>query len=125
MFRGMLRPGQGFREFWILRRAGGTTRTGRPCTSSYELEGSFFGIITQTSPEGIEQQKQHGSPTKYTIVQHGIKDRASATDVLALDEPVPGGGMVTRYFLVLQQPRNPGGIGHFLTYKVEEREDLQ
>lgn len=125
MFSTMMRPGQGFKEFRILRRGGGVRKSGRPCTAGYEPEGSFYGIITQTTPKGTEQQKQQGSPVTYTIVQYEIKDRAFATDVLELTEPVPGAGMVTRYFNVIQQPRDPGSLGRCLVYKVEEREDLQ
>ena len=35
-FNGLLRPGQGFKPFTVLRRVGATTATGRPYTGSLE-----------------------------------------------------------------------------------------
>lgn len=125
MFRGLLRPGQGFKEFHVFRRKGELTKTGRPRTGEYVPEGTFFGTISQSAPEETEQQKQRGSPVTFTIIQKGGKNRAYANDVLELTEPVQGGGCLTRRFLVKGQPRNPGELNHFIVYKVEEREDLQ
>lgn len=116
-FRGFLRPGQGFKPFEVFKREGKTTNTGRPYTGRLEPRGAFMGIISQASPREIEQQKQLGTPITHTIVQYGTKNRAYATDVLFLiDEG--------RYFLVQGEPQNPGELGHFLIYRVEERNDL-
>ena len=117
-FRPMLRPGQGFKSFRILRREGGLTEKGRPTTSSLKSQGEFLGMITQASPTEIEQHKQAGSPITHTIVQRGTKCRAKATDVLELERE-------GRRFLVKGDPQDPGELGHFLIYKVEERDDLQ
>lgn len=119
-FRPMLRPGQEFQLFSVLRRVGTTTNTGRPTTSKLESQGEFYGIISQASPKEIEQHKQLGSPITHTIVQRGTKIRAKATDVLEL-----GSGDNKRRFLVQGEPKDPGELGHFLIYKVEERADLQ
>lgn len=126
MFRGLLRPGQGFKTFRVLRRVGGVTATGRPYTGNLEPQGEFLGIISQASPKEIEQHKQLGTPITHTILQQFTKDRAFATDVLELTERSPiDGSEVTRRFLVQGSPHNPGELDHFLVYKVEERKDLQ
>ncbi len=123
MFRGLLRPGQGFKTFKVLKRVGGTTRTGRPYTGDLEPMGEFYGIISQASPKEIEQWKQSGHPITHTIVQHRAMTNAIETDVLELDEMV-NGCCCSRRFLV-QGVRDPGELGHFLVYQVEEREDLK
>ena len=120
-FRPMLRPGQGFKPFRVLRREGGLTATGRPTTSALKPQGEFFGIITQASPHEMEQHKQLGSPITHTIVQRGTRNRARATDILELVQCDCG----PRRFLVQGEPQDPGELGHFLIYKVEERADLQ
>ena len=120
-FRPMLRPGQGFKPFRVLRRVSGTTETGRPHTGSLAPVGKFLGMITQASPAEIEQHKQLGSPITHTIVQRGTNSRAKATDVLELDD----GSRNPRRFMVQGEPQDPGELGHFLVYKVEERADLQ
>ena len=117
MFRGLLRPGQGFKPFTVYRREGATTKTGRPVAGQLERQGVFLGIISQASPKEIEQHKQLGHPITHTIVQRGTDNRAMATDVLELEHE-------KRRFLVHGQPKDPGELGHFLIYTVEEREDL-
>lgn len=127
-FNGFLRPGQGFKPFTVLRRVGATTVTGRPYTGSLETMGTFLGIISQASPTEKEQWKQLGTPITHTIVQRGTQNRAMATDVLQLEEPLPcgcAGPPKIRRFLVQEEPQNPGELGHFLVYRVEERKDLQ
>ena len=119
-FRPMIRPGQGFQLFSVLRRVGTTTKTGRATTSKLTSHGEFYGIISQASPKEIEQHKQLGSPITHTIVQRGTAFRAVATDVLEL-----GSGDNKRRFLVQGEPKDPGELGHFLIYTVEERADLQ
>lgn len=122
-FRPMLRPGQGFKLFRILRRVGVTTNTGRPTTSSLASQGEFHGMITQADPKEIERHQQLGTPITHTIVQRGTTPhRAKATDVLELIE---GSGDKPRRFLVQGEPKDPGELGHFLIYKVEERADLK
>lgn len=119
-FRPMLRPGQGFKPFQVFRREGGKTASGRPHTSELKPQGKFLGIISQASPKEVEQFKQLGTPITHTIVQRGTKNRARATDVL-----VQGEGDDARRFLVKGDPQDPGELGHFLIYSVEERDDLQ
>ena len=126
MFRGLLRPGQGFKTFRVLRRSGGIHPGGRPHTAGLEPQGEFLGIISQASPKEIEQHKQLGTPITHTIVQQFTHNRAFSNDVLELTERSPMDGKeVTRKFLVQGSPHNPGELDHFLVYKVEERKDLQ
>lgn len=127
-FNGLLRPGQGFKPFTVLRRTGATTPTGRPYTGELTEMGQIIGIISQASPTEKEQWKQLGTPITHTIVQRGTKNRAMATDILQLVPPAPCdfvGPMPARYFLVQGEPQDPGELGHFLVYRVEERKDLQ
>lgn len=126
-FNGLLRPGQGFKPFRVLRRSGTVTQTGRPYTGELTQVGVFNGIISQASPTEKEQWKQLGNPITHTIVQRGTRGRAFANDVLELVEKrhCEDGEPKTRRFLVQGQPQDPGELGHFLIYKVEEREDLQ
>lgn len=126
-FNGLLRPGQGFKPFTVLRREGATTVTGRPYTGSLTQKGTFLGIISQASPKEQEQWKQLGTPITHTIVQRGTKNRAKANDVLELTPPASCDGEAppARRFLVQGDPQDPGELGHFLVYRVEERKDLQ
>ena len=121
-FRGHLRPGQGFRPLTVWRREGGVTATGRPYTGELTEQGTLLGIITQCSPEEIDQFKQNGHPVTHTIVQRGTKNRAKETDVLEVKPKVEGGD--SRYFLV-QTVHDPAELGHFTVYKALERSDLQ
>ena len=119
-FRGLLRPGQGFKPFYVMRRKGGKTRTGRPTTQGFTEMGMFYGIVSQASEDEKEQWKQEGHPITHTIVQRGTENHATATDVLEYREE----GKIRR-FHVKGKPHNPGELRHFLVYGVEEREDLQ
>ena len=120
-FRPMLRPGQGFKSFRVLRREGGITEKGRPTASTLKPQGEFYGMISKASPKEMEQHKQLGSPITHTIVQRGTQNRAKATDILELTQC----GCAPRRFLVQGEPHDPGELGHFLVYTVEERTDLQ
>lgn len=115
MYRGLLRPGQGFKPFTVLRRSGGTTTRGRPIAGGLEPVGRIIGIISQASQSETEQHKQNGHPISHTIVQRGNIDRAKPTDVLELEDG--------RRFYV-QDVHDPGELGHFTVYGVEERTDL-
>lgn len=120
MFRGLLRPGQGFRPFSVLRRTGGITANGRPTTSKLTEQSEIYGIISQASQKEQAQWKQNGHPITHTVIQRGVEGKAMVTDVLELKTP----GEPSRRFLV-QGVHNPAELGHFISYKVEERNDLQ
>lgn len=117
MFRGLLRPGQGFKPFCVLSRCGGVSESGTPFTGKLAHVGKIVGIISQASQKEQEQWKQSGHPITHTIVQKGAKGRAKPTDVLELPDS-------KRRFLV-QGVQDPGELGHFTIYHVEERADLQ
>lgn len=121
-FRQMLRPGHGFQTFRVLRRVGETTNTGRPYTNKLAPQGEFYGMLTEASPEDIERYKKLDTPITHTIVQQGTANRAKATDILELVD-ICGGK--PRCFLVTKEPKNPGDLGHYLIYRVEERADLK
>ena len=122
MFRGLLRPGQGFKPFTVLRRVSSKTKSGTPITGDLERQGVILGIISQATPKDIEQHKQLGHPITHTIVQRGTENQAKARDVLELASIVHG--EKPRRFLVQTHPQDPGELGHFLVYHVEERFDL-
>ena len=122
LFRPMLRPGQGFKPFLVLRRVGGISNTGRAHTNSLAPQGEFYGMITQADPKEIERHKALGTPITHTIVQRGTTNRAKGTDILVLRQ---GCGDKPRRFLVQGDPKDPGELGHVLIYKVEERADLK
>ena len=117
-FRAMIRPGQGFQPFRVLRKEGGLTEKGRPTTSSLKPQGEFLAIISQDSPSETGDHKQHQSPIIHTLVQRGTKNCAKSEDIL---ERVKDG----KRFRVTKDPENPGDLGLFLVYTVEERDDLQ
>ena len=119
-FRGLLRPGQGFKRFTVMRRSTGLSATGRPITTEPQRHGEFFGMISQATPREIEQWNQVGTPITHTIVQRGTTCRAKSGDELELEA---AGGK--RRFRVQGEPQDPGELGNFLIYKVEERRDLQ
>lgn len=121
-FRGNHRPGQGFKPFKILKRVGGVSKSHRPGTARLECQGEFYGMISQASPREVEQWKQSGHPISHTIVQYGSQNNAVETDIIELNEPGSNKAK-TRKFLV-QAVRDPGGLGHTVVYKVEERVDL-
>lgn len=120
MFRGLLRPGQGFRPYTVLRREGSTTATGRPVARELVPKGTFLGMISRASQAEQDQWKQRGHPISHTVLQRGTKNRARAEDVLELKSP---DGTTVRRFLV-QGVHDPAELGHFTSYQVLEREDL-
>lgn len=122
-FRGHLRPGQGFKPFTVYSRVSSRTASGRVTSGELEPQGVFLGIITEATAKEIEQHKQQGHPITHTIVQRGTVNRAKATDVLVLENELKENGK-PRKFLLPKHPKDPGELGHFLVYHVEERDDL-
>ena len=123
-FRGLLRPGRGFQPYTVLRRKGGMTATGRPKTGKLEPDGVIWGIISRASQNEQEIWKQKGHPITHTVIQRGTMGAAQADDVLELVKKREDGTEYSRRFLI-KGTRDPGEIGHFTVYAVEEREDLQ
>lgn len=121
MFRGLLRPGQGFRRYTVLRRENGITATGRPITRNLSQRGTFLGMISRASQAEQEQWKQRGHPISHTVLQRGTENRARPEDVLELEST---DGAAARRFLV-QGVHDPAELGHFTAYQVLEREDFE
>lgn len=118
MFRGFLRPGQGFKTFTVVRKTGGVTKNGRPQKSEKTECEEFLGIISQASQREQAQWKQNGHPITHTIVRRGGNATVRTTDILELRTPDK-----VRKFRV-QGIHDPAELGHFVSYKVEERDDL-
>ena len=116
MFRGFLRPGQGFKKYKVLRKKNGVNESGRVTKSELTDLGELIGIISQASQKEKEQWKQSGHPITHKVVQRG-SPAAKPTDILLMDG-------TDRRFLV-QGVHDPAELGHFTSYFVEEREDLQ
>lgn len=116
-FRAIIRPGQGSKPFKVLRREGGLTAKGRPTTSVLKPHGVIYGIVSKTDPTETDQNKQKGSPKIYTIVQRGTVNQAMANDILEREDG--------KRLLVKGDPKDPGGLGLFSVYTVEERDDLK
>ncbi len=125
MLRSMLRPGQGFRYFEAYNREGGLSENGRPATKEFVYCGRFAGIIMRASHGEVEQWKsreqfrQEGHPITHKIIQRGSQLAIKASDML---ESTQDGK--TRRFIV-KGITEPGELGYFTVYFVEEREDLQ
>lgn len=124
-FRGLLRPGQGFKHFSILRRKGAATPSGRPYTGALSPCGELVGMITEADPKDIERYKRQETPITHTIVQRGSTARAKANDILELQQVSCDRDGAHRRFIVKGDPKDPGELGHFLIYHVEERKDLK
>ncbi len=116
-FTALLRPGQGFKPFSVLRETEEVSDSGWACKVSRETAGTIHGIISQANQTEKEQWKQSGHPITHTVVQVGNANRAKATDVLFLEAE-------NRRFLV-QGVQDPAELGHYTVYHVEERADLQ
>lgn len=114
MIRSSLRPGQGFKKFTRYKHSGKLTAQ-RRAGSSQEECGYLFGILSDATPEEIEQWGTTESPITHKIVQYGGTNKAADKDYLVFNG---------RYFYIQRSPRNPGGLGHFTVYYCEERRGL-
>ncbi len=119
MFGGLLRPGQGFRWFTVLKREGNVSENGRPKLQTLSEAGKITGIISQASQKEKDQWKQAGHPITHKVIQQGAENRAQPEDVLEIEI----NGKVRRF--LIQGVHDPAELGHFTTYFTEEREDLQ
>ena len=120
VFHTMLRPGQGFRQYAILRSESGETAGGRPCKSTPKEVGIVLGIMAAADPKEMTAWSQRGTPVSCKVVQYspGIMARESDYLQVQLD-----GESRPRCYRV-QGVENPGLFGHFAIYYCDEREDL-
>ena len=117
----MLRPGQEFKEFQILKKK--TTRSSAGSigkSAGFEEIGTLKGAISSTSPRETEFWKQNGHEVSHKIIQyHGAK--AKKGQFLQRVNPVTN--EVNTYYI--ETIKNPGGLDHFTVYMVNERDDLK
>lgn len=127
MFSHRLRPGQGFQSFIIMRDGGGYVSSSGAVMQNRIVGETIKGIISQASQREKDEWKQTGHPISHTIVQKGHKNRANAGDFLCLtkrrecDETMQPQGRM--YYI--QGTHDPGELGHFTVYYVEERLDME
>ncbi len=120
MFHGFVRPGQGFQWFTVLRRENSVSDNGRIAREMITPAGKIAGLLMAASVgdmqqwKGSEAYKQNTHTVLYKIIERGKSGIVKPTDVLELGE---------RQFVVTGI-HNPGGLGHFTVYFVEERLDL-
>ncbi|WOC33477.1 MULTISPECIES: hypothetical protein [Caproicibacterium] len=120
MFRAMLRPGQGFRTYKILRSKPGETASGRPCKSTPKEVGALLGFMVAADPKEMTAWRQRGTPVSCKIVQDRPDVLAQESDFLQVQLT---GEKKARCYRV-QGVENPGLLGHAVIYYCDEREDL-
>ena len=112
-----LRPGQGFKDFIVLKRktkVSGSGSVGRG--SEFFENGKLRGMLATTSPKERETWKQNGYEVSNNVVSTG-PPKANQNDYLYMKDS----GRIFRISAV----KNPGGLDHFTIYYVDERKDLQ
>lgn len=120
MFHTMLRPGQGFRQYSILRSESGETAGGRPYKGIPKEVGMLLGIMVAADPKEMVLWKQRDTPITCKVVQYAPGTMAQASDFLQLK--IDGESRPRCYRV--QGTENPGLYGHFAIYYCDEREDL-
>lgn len=120
MFHTMLRPGQGFRQYSILRSESGETAGGRPCKGVPKKVGTLLGMMAAADPKEMTAWSQRGTPVSCKVVQYAPGTMAAAADLLQIQLD---GESRPRCYRV-QGVENPGFFGHFAIYYCDEREDL-
>lgn len=124
MFSHLHRPGQGIKQMTILSRNGALSGNGRPAAQAYTPAGTIYGFLMRASQGEVEQWKsrsqwkQEGHPLTHKIIQQSGQLRAGLSDWLQLSE-----NNNVRCFQI-KGVHNPGELGHFTVYYVEERKDL-
>lgn len=104
-FRGLLRPGQGFRPFIVFSRDNTLTETGRPQVGRLVEQGTFIGIIS-CQPERAGAVEAARLPDHAHHRAERDPGQSKATDVLMLKPPNPHMGR-PRFFLVQESRRTP------------------
>jgi|GEM_PF-376052 len=120
VFHTMLRPGQGFRQYSILRSESGETAGGRPCKGVPKKVGTLLGMMAAADPKEMTAWSQRGTPVSCKVVQYAPGTMAAAADFLQIQLD---GESRPRCYRV-QGVENPAFFGHFAIYYCDEREDL-
>lgn len=115
-----IRPGQGFKKFYVAKLGKSVNSKGRVQKAKYEDIGTIIGILATANQKEIEQWKQNGHPITHKVVQRGVNIQAVAGNYLILSGPEKK----DRYFYI-QGRNNPGEMNHMIRYFVEERSDLK
>lgn len=117
MFTANLLPGQGFSPFYVHRKIGGVTSSGKPKTASLQkTDIEFLGTLLNASQKEVEYWKQNGHPITHKIIEYTAQAKAKATDYLVMADG--------REFYV-QGTKNPGNMNLTMIYYVEERLDVR
>jgi len=124
MFSFFHRPGQGMKQLTILSHNGALLKNGRPAAEAYMPAGIIYGFIMRASHGDVEQWKsrnqwkQEGHPVTHKIIQMSGQSHAELSDCFQISD-----GNSTRHFQI-KGIHNPGELGRFTIYYVEERKDL-
>ena len=124
MFVNFHRPGQGMKHLIILSRNSALLEDGRPASQTYTPIGSIYGFLMRASHGDVEQWKsrnqwkQEGHPVTHKIIQMNGQLHAELSDWLQLSD-----NNSMRLFRI-KGIHNPGELGYFTVYYVEERKDL-
>ncbi|MCL6597946.1 MAG: phage head closure protein [Alicyclobacillus macrosporangiidus] len=107
-----LTPNMLWKTFDWQRRTTGQDSRGRP-VPGWSSVGQIRGIISDSSPEEKLRYQQMQHPITHEIAVQG-SPQAAPGDLLVLDG---------RHFFI-QDVQDPGGLGMWTLYKVEERRDV-
>lgn len=117
MFVAHLLPGQGFCSFYVHRKIGGLSVSGKPKAASLQKTNiEFLGALLGASQKEQEEWKQKGHPITHKIIEYSAQAKAKATDYLVMSDG--------REFYV-QGVKNPANLNVTMIYYVEERFDVR
>ena len=121
MFTGnvMLLPGQELREFdvWKIETRG--TDIGREgLINDYVKLGTLRAILAQARPEEIQRWRQLGHPVSHKVIMQHIPPFAVNAGYV-FEQKSSG-----QRFYVSTLPYEPGGIGHWTIFYLNDRRDV-
>lgn len=109
-----LRPGNLFKDFLVAKSGGGVDSKGR-AAKSYDTDNATMirAVLAQATPQEKARWEQIQHPITHTIVDRG-RPRAKENDLMTCGD---------RKFFI-QGVDEPGQLGLYTIYYVEERRDL-
>ena len=117
MFVANLLPGQGFFPFYVHRKIGGLSSSGKPKAASLQkTDIEFLGALLAANQKEKEEWKQNDHSITHKIIEYSAQAKAKATDYLVMADG--------REFYV-QGVKNPGNLNVTMIYYVEERFDVR
>lgn len=120
IFVPFLLPGEGFQEFFLLRKSDDTNKRGRTKTTDYQEKGATMAILTEASQREKTEWRQNEHPITHKIIQRWWEGHATAGDCLKKRADNERG---YRFFYV-QGQIDPGDLHHYIIYFCEEKENL-